>query len=134
MSKQSNTNGFVTAVNGNLPLTSRPTNSQVDYELEKIIDNLKWRYNSKEAKKEEILAEGTAMTANKHGDIEGAPAYDDDKLLQLTRSYDWHNEQQQAVEFLLNYFLQAQQQLFPDAKEKAQANAQAMDRANKLFG
>ena len=134
MSKQSNINAFVKFVqSSDLALQERSVNSQVEYELSRIISGLENRYNAKEEYKSEIMSKAQAMMANRHGDIEGAEAYDPDKILQYERQYTWADEQQGACEVLLRHFKQAQEQLFPEAKDKAEKTAEALARAEARF-
>lgn len=134
MSKQSNINAFVKFVqSSDLALQERSVNSQVDYELSRIISGLENRYNAKEEYKSEIMSKAQAMMSNRDGDIEGAEAYDPDKILQYERQYTWADEQQGACEVLLKHFKQAQEQLFPEAKDKAEKTAEALARAEARF-
>ena len=134
MSKQSNINAFVKFVqSSDLPLQQRSVHSQVEYELSRIISGLESRYEKKEKYKAQIMSEAQAMMANRHGEIEGAEAYDPDKILQYERQYEWADEQQGVCEVWLKHFKQAQEQLFPEAKDKAEKTAEALARAEARF-
>lgn len=136
MSKQTNTNAIVKAVMAeDLPFkTNKAMKEQLDWQIQYFIDRLTGHDESKENYKMDQHALGSAMISNRNGDVEGAPQYDPDQLLRLERRYEWANDQQHVVQFFLKMFTEAQEQLFPEAKTKAEDTAAAVQRAEKLFG
>ena len=137
MSKQSNVNGLAKNLTTIFSLAAveqnKTTNRSVQYHVKKFIEHLEWSIDRKEKVKTDIFDKGVEMNANKHGDLEGAPAYDAGQLLQWQRDWEWHNDQQNVAEELLAYFKQAQQQLFPEEVETAKQNAAATADAGAFF-
>jgi hypothetical protein len=137
MSKQSNVNGLAKNLTNIFSLAAveqnKTTNRSVQYHVKKFIDHLEWSIDRKEKVKTDIFDKGVEMNANKHGDIEGAPAYDAGQLLQWQRDWEWHNDQQNVAEEMLAYFKQAQQQMFPEEVETAKQNAAATADAGSFF-
>lgn len=137
MSKQSNVNGLAKNLTTIFSLAAveenKTTNRSVQYHVKKFIDHLEWSIDRKEKVKTDIFDKGVEMNANKHGDLEGAPAYDAGQLLQWQRDWEWHNDQQNVAEEMLAYFKQAQQQMFPEEVETAKQNAAATADAGSFF-
>ena len=137
MSKQSNVNGLAKNLTTIFSLAAveqnNTTNKSVQYHTQKFIDHLTWSINKKEEIKTEIFDKGVEMNANRHGDIDGAPAYDAGQLLQWERDWKWHNDQQNVAEELLTYFKQAQEQMFPEQVNAAKQNAAATADAGAFF-
>lgn len=137
MSKQSNVNGLAKNLTNIFSLAAveqnKTTNRSVQYHMKKFIEHLQWSIDRKEQIKSDIFDKGVEMNANKHGDLEGAPAYDAGQLLQWQRDWEWHNDQQSVAEEMLAYFKQAQYQLFPEEVETAKQNAAATADAGSFF-
>ena len=137
MSKQSNVNGLAKNLTNIFSLAAveqnNTTNKSVQYHTQKFIDHLTWSINKKEEIKTQIFDKGVEMNANRHGDIDGAPAYDAGQLLQWERDWNWHNDQQNVAEELLTYFKQAQEQMFPEQVSNAKQNAAATADAGGFF-
>ena len=137
MSKQSNVNGLAKNLTNIFSLAAveqnNTTNKSVQYHTQKFIDHLTWSINKKEEIKTQIFDKGVEMNANRHGDIDGAPAYDAGQLLQWERDWNWHNDQQNVAEELLTYFKQAQEQMFPEQVSNAKQNAAATADAGAFF-
>tara|TARA_R100000329_G_scaffold61614_1_gene54943 strand:+ start:435 stop:860 length:426 start_codon:yes stop_codon:yes gene_type:complete len=137
MSKQSNVNGLAKNLTNIFSLAAveqnKTTNRSVQYHVKKFIEHLEWSIDRKEKVKTDIFDKGVEMNANKHGDLEGAPAYDAGQLLQWQRDWEWHNDQQNVAEEMLAYFKQAQQQMFPDEVDAAKQNAAATADAGSFF-
>ncbi len=137
MSKQSNVNGLAKNLTTIFSLAAveqnKTTNRSVQYHVKKFIEHLEWSIDRKEKVKTDIFDKGVEMNANKHGDLEGAPAYDAGQLLQWQRDWEWHNDQQNVAEEMLAYFKQAQQQMFPDEVDAAKQNAAATADAGSFF-
>ena len=137
MSKQSNVNGLAKNLTNIFSLAAveqnKTTNRSVQYHVKKFIEHLEWSIDRKEKVKTDIFDKGVEMNANKHGDLEGAPAYDAGQLLQWQRDWEWHNDQQNVAEEMLAYFKQAQKQMFPDEVDAAKQNAAATADAGSFF-
>ena len=137
MSKQSNVNGLAKNLTNIFSLAAveqnNTTNKSVQYHTQKFMDHLTWSINKKEEIKTQIFDKGVEMNANRHGDIDGAPAYDAGQLLQWERDWNWHNDQQNVAEELLTYFKQAQEQMFPEQVSNAKQNAAATADAGAFF-
>ena len=137
MSKQSNVNGLAKNLTNIFSLAAvaqnNTTNRSVQYHIQKFIDHLEWSINKKEEIKTQIFDKGVEMNANRHGDVEGAPAFDAGQLLQWERDWNWHNDQQSVSEEMLTYLKQAQQQMFPDEVATAKQNAAATADAGSFF-
>lgn len=124
MTKQLQTNGFVKDTQRMFTMSDKTTNKSLQYHVTKgFIGHLEWSINNKEDIKTRLQGEARDMIANKNGDIEGAPTFDEGRLIQLEQDWHWHNDQQAVAEEYLAYFKQASEQLFPEQHEASQKTA-----------
>ena len=115
MTKQAQTNGFVKDTQRMFTMSNKTVNKSLQYHVTKgIIGHLEWSIDNKEKIKASFNDEARDMIANKNGDVEGAPTFDEGRLIQLEQDWHWHNDQQAVAEDFLAYFKQASQQLFPE--------------------
>lgn len=124
MTKQAQTNGFVKDTQRMFTMSDKTVNKSLQYHVTKgIIGHLEWSIDNKEKIKANLNDEALDMIRNKNGDVEGAPTFDEGRLIQLEQDWHWHNDQQAVAEDMLAYFKQASQQLFPEQHEASQKTA-----------
>ena len=117
------TNNLVADVKRDHVMTDRVVYNQLNWELNKVIDNLKWSINNKQSKIEEIDQIFFDFNAGEYEDREGAQTEPD--WVDLDNKREWHLKQQEVTKQLAEYFKAAVDQLFPEVKTQAKEDAKA---------
>jgi len=115
-------NNLVADIKRDHVMTDRVIYNQLNWEVGNIVKNLNWSINNKQSKIEEIDQIIYDFHASKH-DREGAQTEPD--WVDLDNKREWHRKQQEVVQKLKEYFIQANNELFPEVKAQAKEDAKA---------
>jgi len=125
--KTTTTNGLaqdlIKSVNG-ITLTNRTHASQIQWFMSSQIKYIQKNIASKVAKIEELdQLQQDAVTAH----IENREEIDHGAMLQRDRDIAWNRDQIEVAESFLAYLQEASQQLFPEAHDRSEQNANALE-------
>ncbi len=124
------TNNLVSDIKRDHVLDDRTVYSQLSYRFQNIVDSIRWNINNKQEKIEaidEIVREGHTFDQKTGAQVE--PDWVD-----LANKRAWNEAQQDVERMLLEYFTDAQKQLFTQTVEKSKSQADAFESLKKMVG
>ena len=114
-------NNLVADIQRDHVLTNRTVHSQINYEFSRFINSLNYSINRKREKIEEI----DQIVQDGHTFNESTGSQMEPDWVQLANIRQWSEHQMEVSQMLLDYFEQANAQLFPDVIDKATSQADA---------
>jgi len=114
-------NNLVADIQRDHVLTNRTVHSQINYEFSRFINSLNYSINRKREKIEEI----DQIVQDGHTFNESTGSQMEPDWVQLANIRQWSEHQMEVSQMLLDYFEQANAQLFPDVRDKATSQADA---------
>jgi hypothetical protein len=115
-------NNLVADIKRDHVMTDRVIYNQLNWEVGNIVKNLNWSINNKQSKIEEIDQIIYDFHASQD-DREGGQTEPD--WVDLDNKREWHLKQQEVVQKLKDYFIEANSELFPEVKAQAKEDAKA---------
>ena len=121
-------NNLVADIQRDHVLTNRTVHAQLNYEFSRFINSLNYSIGRKLENIEaidEIVRDGHTFNESTGAQIE--PDW-----VKLANDRQWNQNQMEVSQMLLDYFEQANAQLFPDVIDKATSQADAFEMLQKV--